>query len=577
MSVFEKVVEVAKRRGIFWPSYEIYGGVAGFYDIGPIGVRIKNKIIELWRKIFVKEHSEYVVEIETPIITPYRVLEASGHVESFTDPIVECNKCKKIFRADHLIEELTKMNVEGFTPSQLTAIIREKNLRCPSCGGELSDVKLFNLLFQTNIGPYSGTQGFLRPETAQGMFTSFKRVYEAFREKLPLGIAQIGRVARNEISPRQGLIRMREFTIMEIEFFIDPNDSSLPPMERFKGYKLNVLRKEDREKGIERPSSYSLEELIEEKIVINPWMAYWMAVANLFVEKLGIKKEKIFFEEKLPHERAHYSSQTFDQIVIVESEKVEISGHAYRGDYDLSRHSKYSGQDLSIFKKYEKPQIVKKKVVIVNTNKLNLMNKEFVRKLMELIKNTSVEKIEELVMQNYKIDDIPISEYVLVSEREEKVTGERIIPHVVEPSFGVERSLFLTLVNSYREKKDRVILSLPKYLAPYDVAVFPLLERPEFIRKAKEVYEILKEKYEVLYDDSGSIGKRYARADEIGIPYAITIDHETLNNNTVTIRDRDTWSQIRVDLKDVLNILEKLFKGEEEFLKLGKVVRGEES
>ncbi|MEM4138894.1 MAG: glycine--tRNA ligase, partial [Sulfolobaceae archaeon] len=315
MSVFEKVAEVAKRRGIFWPSYEIYGGVAGLYDIGPIGVKIKNKIVELWRKIFIKDHSEYVVEIETPLITPYRVLEASGHVESFTDPIVECTKCKKIYRADHLVEELTKINVEGFSPSQITSIIREKNLRCPACGGELGDVRLFNLLFQTNIGPYSGNQGFLRPETAQGMFTSFKRVYEAIRERLPLGIAQVGRVARNEISPRQGLIRMREFTIMEIEFFIDPKDSTMPPIERFSNYKLNILTKEDREKGVERPTPYTLEELIKEKIVINPWMAYWMAVSNLFVEKLGIEKEKIRFEEKLPHERAHYSSQTFDQII----------------------------------------------------------------------------------------------------------------------------------------------------------------------------------------------------------------------------------------------------------------------
>ncbi|MEM3515793.1 MAG: glycine--tRNA ligase, partial [Saccharolobus sp.] len=195
--VIDKVLDLAKRRGIFWPSYEIYGGIAGFYDIGPIGTKIKNKIVELWRKYFIKDNSDLVVEIETPIVGPAKVFEASGHIENFTDPIVECTNCKKIYRADHLIEDVLKKSVEGLKPDELTRIIKENNIRCPTCGGELGEVKLFNLLFMTNIGPYTGSLGYLRPETAQGMFTSFKRVYESSREKLPLGIAQIGRVCRN--------------------------------------------------------------------------------------------------------------------------------------------------------------------------------------------------------------------------------------------------------------------------------------------------------------------------------------------------------------------------------------------
>lgn len=556
----EKVIELAKRRGIFWPSYEIYGGVGGLYDIGPIGTRIKNKIVQLWRKIFVEENSDFVVEIETPMITPKKVLEASGHLENFTDPIVECNKCHRVFRADHLVEEVLKINAEGLKAEELTNLIREKNIKCPVCGGDLGDVRYFNLLFSTNIGPYTGSTGFLRPETAQGMFTSFKRVYESTREKLPLGIAQVGRVARNEISPRQGLIRMREFTIMEIEFFMDPEDTENVPLDKFSEDKINVLPAEAKIKG-EKPSTFKVKELVDEKIVINPWMAYWMATANKFVRKLGVPLERVYFEEKLPSERAHYSSQTFDQMVIVGEDKIEISGHAYRGDYDLSRHSKFSGQDLSVFKKYDQPKIIKKKIVIINKDKLNKESKDFVKEFMKRISSLKPEEVEKIL--NEKIDGKEIKEYVTVTEREEKESGKRFIPHVVEPSFGVERCLYISVLNAYREKKDRIVLSLPREIAPYEVAVFPLLERDELISRAREIYNKVKEKFDAIFDDSGSIGKRYARADEIGIPYAITVDPQTLQDNTVTIRDRDTWNQIRVKEEELINTLEKLFSGEE--------------
>ncbi|ARM77102.1 glycine--tRNA ligase [Acidianus manzaensis] len=554
----EKILELAKRRGIFWPSYEIYGGVAGLYDIGPIGSRIMNKIIQLWKKIFIQENSDFVVEIETPMITPQKVFEASGHLEKFTDPIVECNKCHRVYRADHLVEQILKINAEGMSTQELTNIIKDKNIKCPTCGGDLGDVRNFNLLFSTNIGPYSGTTGFLRPETAQGMFTAFKRVYETSRQKLPLGIAQIGRVARNEISPRQGLLRMREFSIMEIEFFIDPEDTNVP-IDKYADMKLNILPADLKIKG-EKPISIKIDEAIAEKIVLNPWMAYWMATANKFVKELGIQEDKIYFEDKLPNERAHYSSQTFDQIIILGEDKVEISGHAYRGDYDLSRHSKYSGQDLSVFKKYDKPKIVKKKIIILNKDKLNSEGKEFNKELMKKISGLSPEEVEKILHE--KILGKEISEFVTIGEREEKEQGKKFFPHVVEPSFGVERCLYISIYNAYREKKDRVILSLPKAIAPYEVAVFPLLEKEELINKAKEIYDLLKDKFDTIYDDSGSIGKRYARADEIGIPYAITVDQQTIEDNSVTIRDRDTWNQIRVNEKELISSLDKLFRGE---------------
>jgi len=341
---------------------------------------------------------------------------------------------------------------------------------------------------------------------------------------------------------------------------MDPEDTENVPLDKFSEDKINVLPAEAKIKG-EKPSTFKVKELVDEKIVINPWMAYWMATANKFVRKLGVSLERVYFEEKLPSERAHYSSQTFDQMVIVGEDKVEISGHAYRGDYDLSRHSKFSGQDLSVFKKYDQPKIIKKKIVIINKDKLNKESKDFVKEFMKRISSLKPEEVEKIL--NEKIDGKEIKEYVTVTEREEKESGKRFIPHVVEPSFGVERCLYISVLNAYREKKDRIVLSLPREIAPYEVAVFPLLERDELISRAREIYSKVKEKFDAIFDDSGSIGKRYARADEIGIPYAITVDPQTLQDNTVTIRDRDTWNQIRVKEEELINTLEKLFSGEE--------------
>lgn len=554
--VYNKAVELAKRRGIFWPSYEIYGGVAGLYDIGPVGTVIRNKIVNLWRKHFVQSTMGMVVEVETPMITPEKVFEASGHLKNFTDPVVQCKKCGKVYRADHLLESVLHRSFESLNAEQLTSVVRENDIKCPNCGGELSDVRYFNLLFETTIGPYTGEKGFLRPETAQGMFTAFKRVYESYRQRLPLGIAQVGRVARNEISPRQGLVRMREFSIMEVEFFMDPKETDVP-LGGLEDERIRVLRASTKEQGNEDLDTFTVRELVESKVVVHPWMAYWMGKASSFVRSLGI--QDFYFEEKLPQERAHYSRQTFDQIAIVGGEKVEISGHAYRGDYDLSGHSRVSGQDLSVFKKFEKPVTVKKKTVIVNRQKISALEEG--KEIMKRVSNSSVEEVEEMLRQNVTIGSVPLSSVVSITEREEKVNGEKFFPHVVEPSFGVERSLYLVVVNSYREKKDRVILSLPKEIAPYEVAIFPLLERKEIVGKSKEIYALLSSKFDVLYDEGGSIGKRYARADEIGVPFDVTVDPQTLEDSTVTIRDRDTWDQARVKVDTLIPSLEKLFNG----------------
>lgn len=550
---YDKIVDLAKRRGYFWPSYEIYGGVAGFYDLGPLGAELKRRIIEKWREYIVLRHQENVVEIETPIIGPSRVYEASGHLESFTDPIVECLKCGRKFRADHLIEEKLGINAEGLSPEEMTRLIREHGVTCPVCGGPLGEVRLFNLLFRTQIGPYEGDVGFLRPELAQGMFVAFKRVIESLRGTLPLGIVQVGRVGRNEISPRQGMVRLREFTIAEMEYFFDPEDeeSSCPWFDRLSSLTLRIVTCKERREG-KPPRTYTVSEAVEKGVVMHRCLAYWMGVAQEFVEALGVSPEDIVFEEKCPEERAHYSSQTFDQLVRVSRWGwVEVSGHSYRGDYDLSRHMRYSGADLTVFKPYPKPVLVRRKKVLVNKAVVGRLFRSEAPRVMALLEELDPDRVEEYLRRGeaIRVGDYEVPPEALnVVEVEEKVPGKRIIPHVVEPSFGVERLLYVTLEHAYREREGRAILSLPRYLAPYQAVVLPLLENEEaLVGRARRLYETLKNAgFRVYLDISGSIGRRYARADEIGVPAAFTIDYQTLEDNTVTMRDRDTWEQVRL-------------------------------
>ncbi|GAB6148204.1 glycine--tRNA ligase [Stetteria hydrogenophila] len=561
---YERLMELARRRGFFWPSYEIYGGVSGFYDLGPLGVAVKNRLIEKWRRYFVYSHSDYVVEIETPVIGPARVYEASGHVEHFTDPIVECLKCGRKFRADHLIEEKLGVNAEGLSPEEMTRLIREKGVTCPVCGGPLGEVRLFNLLFKTQIGPYEGSVGYVRPELAQGMFVAFKRVFEAMRGRIPLGIAQVGRVGRNEISPRQGMIRLREFTIAEMEYFMDPSDpeGSCPFFQSRAGARLRLITCQAKRSG-GSPVELTVGEAVEKGVIIHPCLAYWMAVAQEFVESLGVPRENILFEEKCPEERAHYSSQTFDQLVKVSRWGwVEVSGHSYRGDYDLSRHAKYSGADLAVFKRYPEPRIVRRKRVIADKALIGRTFKSEAPRVLEALSRADPGEVERQLAQGGPVRvggyEVP-AEAVRVVEVEEKVTGEKYVPHVVEPSFGVERLLYVALEYAYREREGRVILSLPRDIAPLHAVVLPLLESEEsLVRKAEEVAGLLRERgFHVTLDRSGSIGRRYARADEAGIPAAVTVDYRTLEDGTVTLRDRDTWRQVRIPIDRLPQALER--------------------
>lgn len=575
--LYEKIVELAVRRGFFWQSYEIYGGVAGLVDLGPLGAVLKRNIEEKWREWFIIRHQDFIVEIETPMITPKAVFEASGHLEHFTDPIVECRRCGRKFRADHLVEEKIGITVEGLKPYELAKIIRENDIKCPICNSSLGEVREFSLLFQTTIGPYSENIGFLRPEAAQGMFTSFKRVYEAMRGKLPLGIGQIGRVGRNEISPRQGVIRLREFTIMEVEFFFDPEEPSCPLLPEVEDDEVRLITGDMKKAKIKEPIVVSVREGLKKKLIVNEWLAYFLAIGQKFVKDLGIPLEKQIFEEKLPYERAHYSTQTFDQLVEVSRWGwIEVAGHSYRGRYDLSRHIAYSRKDLTVYKQFKELRTIRIEELEVNVEKLKEFYGENSAKILRAIsesdKNILLKEIESkgyLSIAGFKIP----KEFFKVKVVERRMKGKRFIPHVVEPSYGAERLLYATLEYAYTVKEGRVILKLPKDIAPISVAVLPLVNKEPLVNLARKIYDNLKSmRLRAIYDSSGSIGRRYARSDEIGIPLALTVDYRSLEDNTVTLRDRDTWRQVRAKIEEVYKKIPLYIKGELTFEQLGTLV-----
>ena len=506
---FEIISEMAKRRGFFWPSYEIYGGVSGFITFGPLGSILKRRIEDRFRDFYVRPLG--IFEIESSVIMPGKVFEASGHIDHFKEPIVECLQCKRKFRADHLLQEfagISDTETEKLTLGELMNEIQKQNIRCPECSGGFGNTDQFMTMFTTTIGPYSEATGYGRPEAAQGIFVEFKRIYESIRERVPFGVVQIGHALRNEISPRQGPIRLREFTIIDIEFFLDPNDLHCPRLKAVENDTLRLIIAENKLKGIKEPIEVTVKEALSKGYIKMEWQAFFMVLAKRFLVELGVPEDRQRFIEKLEWERAHYSVQGFDQEVYLERWGwVEVSGHNYRTDYDLSRHIQYSGVDMRVFKEAEEG-------------------------------------------------------------------GRRFIPHVVEPSFGSDRLVYIALEYAYKTKKKRTLLSLSRELAPIQIGVFPLVSKDGLPEKAREVSQLLtREGFTVEWDESGSIGRRYARADEVGTPLGVTIDYQTLENDTVTIRDRDTWRQVRTQIEELSELLQDYFREKIDFEKMGKPIK----
>ncbi len=475
----DELATFCKRKGFVYPSGEIYGGFAGFWDFGHLGVELKNNLKREWWRYHVYKRKD-IVGIDGSVITNPKVWEASGHVANFSDVFVVCKKCKKPGKVDK--NELGK-------------------IKCPNCGGDFDEksAKEFKLMFKTEIGE-SGF-GYLRPETAQLIFTNFKLVQESARMQLPFGIAQIGKAFRNEIAPRDFLFRCREFEQMEIEYFTDPK-STFP--YKIGNSEIFVYSDEAQEKN-KKMGKMSFKDAYKKGIIKNEWHAYWLEQEFLWFVGLGAKKEKFRVRQHTKDEKSHYALDTWDLEYEFSFGWKELQGLANRTDFDLKQHEKYS--------------------------KINL--------------------------------------HILSS------SGEKIIPHVVcEPSQGVERAflIFMCDAYSYDNKRENVVLKLHPKLAPVKAAIFPIVKDEKMIEAAKSIFEELRGEWNVSYDESGSVGRRYSRNDEIGTPICITIDEQSLKDKTATIRDRNTTEQVRVKINDIKEIVRKVVDGEN-LLKFGKVVK----
>ncbi len=474
------LMDVALRRGFFYPSSEIYGGSAGFYDFGHLGVLLKRKFENVWRNYFLGLDQNFV-EIEPCTIMPEAVFEGSGHLKSFNDPLTECISCHRRHKADLLLEE-QGVEAEGLSAEAMTEALKENAVTCPRCGGALSEVRWFNMMFELQLGAAEGGEkAYLRPETAQGCYVSFRRMYEVMRNQIPLGLAIIGRAYRNEISPRQGFYRLRELNQAELQIFFDPDDlDEHPSYDAVKDQIMQVYSAKDREKEKTR-------EIPLKEVDVPKFYGYYMAkVQDFYLNVLEVPPELFRFRELSEEEKAFYNKIHWDMEIFTESLGgfKEAGGIHYRTDHDLSGHQRGSGKKMEI-----------------------------------------------------------------------NVQGKKFVPHVLELSFGVDRNILMLLDLAYTEEEERVVLKFPNVVAPYTVAVFPLVKKDGLMKISHEIYSELRKEFDTFFDEKGSIGKRYRRQDEIGTPFCVTVDYDTLEDGTVTVRDRDTMEQVRVSkekLKDTV-------------------------
>lgn len=580
---FTAVNELARRRGFFWQSFEIYGGAGGFVTYGPLGARLKQNIENKIRELFVTKLG--ILEIESSVITPGKVFEASGHVDHFKEPMVECSNCKKRLRADHLLEEYGKISSSEAEKMSLTEIadaLEKNSIKCPDCGGNFNSPQQFLTMFETTIGPYAGAVGYGRPEAAQGIFVDFNRLYTTAREKLPFGVIQIGHALRNEISPRQGLIRLREFTIADLEFFFDPETPECCFLNEVEKEVLPILLGKNRQEGSDEVLEVTVKDALERGIVRSEWQAFFMAMAKRLLEEIGVPPNNQRFIEKLPWEKAHYSSQSFDQEVYVERWGwIEVSGHAYRTDFDLDSHMKKSGADMRVYKEFETPIEEELKIVKPIMAKLGPAFKKDAGKVAEILERADPGEVAKsfnekgyYLAQDYRI----MPDQLEIALQKTTVRGKRFVPHVVEPSFGSDRLFYVALEYAYQIKDDRVLMSFPRSIAPIQIGIYPLVSKDGLVEKAIEIRKLLADEgFTVEFDEAGSIGRRYARADEAGVPMGITIDYDTLKDRTVTIRDRDSWQQVRTQIRDLPELLHKYFQGKKEFIELGNLLPAQSS
>ncbi len=498
----EKLVELAKRRGYFFQSSEAYGGVGGFYTFGPQGAALKGNVEDAWRDRFAV--AEGNMEIDAPTIMPEPVFEASGHLDGFDDMLVECPECGESHRADHVVEDNTEYeDAESLPIPEVEDVIAEYELVCPNCGAGLAGqaVDSFNLMFATNIGPGDSDPGYLRPETAQGIFVEFPRLKEYARNQLPFGVTQIGRAYRNEISPRRSIIRTREFTQAELEYFIDP-EADKPDLSSVEDVEVTLYPASEQNAEDGEEFQTTIGEAVEEGIITDPWVAYFLGVAKPWYESVGVDMDRFRYRQHLSGERAHYASDCWDAESEIDGNWIEMAGFAHRGNYDLSKHAEHSGDRFTIFKQYDEPKTIERAAVDPD---MSYLGPEFGGDAQAV-----VQKLEDLAARDrsafdgdtVKIDlegethEIPVEKTGFAVEKQTEA-GEHVTPHVVEPSFGVDRTVYTVLHHAYREDEvageERTFLDLDPEVAPTFVGVFPLQNDDELESEANAIVDALRE------------------------------------------------------------------------------------
>lgn len=618
------ILDTLLRRRLFYtPSFEIYGGVSGLYDYGPPGCALQANIVDTWRKHFVLE--EDMMEVDCTMLTPHDVLKTSGHVDKFADWMCKDPKTGEIFRADHLVEEVLEARLKGdlqargikveqqeggdkkkkkvkeikavklddavvreyeetlakidnYNGTELGELIYKHEIANPANGNQLEPPVAFNLMFSTSIGPSSNLPGYLRPETAQGQFLTFSKLLEFNNAKMPFASASIGKSFRNEISPKSGLLRVREFLMAEIEHFVDPNEKSHPRFaEVADTVSLNFLDRHIQQSGKTTFVTKTVGEAVKEGMVDNETLGYFLARIYLFLVDLGVDPEKLRFRQHMPNEMAHYATDCWDAELLTSYGWIECVGCADRSAYDLTVHSKKTGQPLIVRENLDKPIEWEEWDVDVDKKWMGPRFRKDAKKVEQAIEAISQAQREVLATQKAHGQPVMVTveglgevelEKVEIVKRKKLQHVREYTPNVIEPSFGIGRIFYSLIEHIYYTRPDdiaRGVLAFPPKLAPTKVLIVPLSSNRDFDAPVGKLSRIMRKAgiANRVDDSSASIGKRYARNDELGTPFGVTVDFQTLKDNTITLRERDSMKQVRSSIEEIVRIVQEIVEGRE--------------
>ncbi|XP_066532402.1 glycine--tRNA ligase [Hoplias malabaricus] len=590
-----KMEDTLKRRFFYDQAFAIYGGVSGLYDFGPVGCALKNNILQTWRQHFIQE--EQILEIDCTMLTPEPVLKTSGHVDKFADYMVKDVKNGECFRADHLLkahlqklmsdkkcsaEKKSEMDnvitqLDNFSQQELAELFVQYNVKSPSTGNDLTPPISFNLMFQTSIGPGGNMPGYLRPETAQGIFLNFKRLLEFNQGKLPFAAAQIGNSFRNEISPRSGLIRVREFTMAEIEHFVDPNEKVHSKFSNVADLEILLYSSKAQTSG-QSAQVMRLGDAVEQGVINNSVLGYFIGRIYLYLVKVGVAKDKLRFRQHMDNEMAHYACDCWDAETKTSYGWIEIVGCADRSCYDLQCHARATRVPLVAEKPLKEPKVVNVVQFEPNKGAIGKAYKKEAKLVMEFLgacDECYITDQEKLLSENgeftVEVDSKTFKltkDMVNIKRFQKTLHVEEVVPNVIEPSFGIGRIMYSIFEHTFRIREgdeQRTFFSFPATVAPYKCSVLPLSQNQEFMPFVRELSEALTKNgvSHKVDDSSGSIGRRYARTDEIGVAFGITIDFDTVNKSphTATLRDRDSMRQIRAEVRELPEIVRDLANG----------------